>query len=433
MLEYPTAPSQTWPVMNSLTAAPMKSTFVEESATFSPYILHQLFEMAVPDAKTCFKHMAFRPGAMNKDLIAKILEIVNFPALELADTDRLADAIEKIQSVNPTMYTVGVGGKNYSVSGSGDLDIKTTVDITYRAGGMVTMIRLDETYDADDVTSNRSSVEIISTHSAPVAKLRALAPEICKRPGNHREVGTAQIAFIVAAQKGLRLVHRDIRVENDLPDCATADLRKALLKTAKDKMESRGAGLILLHGDPGTGKTSWIKALVRSMPNRTFIWITPDYFSELMTPNFASLILSSVHDEPVFIVEDAEKLLMERGGAESGSGISTLLNLGNGILGDVLGAPVICSFNMDEQNIDSALKRNKRLLLSHRFEHLTKDDVNSILVAEGIDEVTAAANSKKGLTMADTFELVEQLKAGNDDAFKVATKNERPAFGFAAR
>ena len=47
-------------------------------------------------------------------------------------------------------------------------------------------------------------------------------------------------------------------------------------------MERKEAGIILLHGDPGTGKTSYIKSLICRFKDKDFIFIQNDFVKELL-------------------------------------------------------------------------------------------------------------------------------------------------------
>ena len=58
--------------------------------------------------------------------------------------------------------------------------------------------------------------------------------------------------------------------------------------------------------------------------------------------------------------EDAEKVIGDRQNSGSSVGVSNLLNLSDGILGDILNIHVIATFNMDKERIDSALLRKGR-------------------------------------------------------------------------
>ncbi len=63
------------------------------------------------------------------------------------------------------------------------------------------------------------------------------------------------------------------------------------------------------------------------------------------------------------VIEDAENLLTPRD-ERSQAGISNLLNIGDGFLGDYLRMHVLATTNTPKQNLDAAVKRPGRLMAS---------------------------------------------------------------------
>lgn len=126
------------------------------------------------------------------------------------------------------------------------------------------------------------------------------------------------------------------------------------------------AGLVLLHGRPGTGKSTYIKYLINSLRKKV-IFLPPSLASTLESPDLTSLLTENPNS--VFIIEDAEQLIKSRESSGE-SRISLLLNLTDGILGEALGSVFICTFNTDLRNIDEALLRKGRLIASYEFDEL---------------------------------------------------------------
>lgn len=144
-------------------------------------------------------------------------------------------------------------------------------------------------------------------------------------------------------------------------------------------LESRN-GLVLLHGAPGTGKTTYIKHL-SALVDRDFIFI-PEILSEIIgSPDLLPILLGL--DRPVIIIEDAEKMLISRE-TNVNNLVSSILNLSNGIFGDLLGASVICTFNTDLQNVDRALLREGRLIGNWEFTALDVERCRKVAVQQGI-------------------------------------------------
>ena len=164
--------------------------------------------------------------------------------------------------------------------------------------------------------------------------------------------------------------------------------------------------LILFYGEPGTGKTSLIKHLISKYPGKDFIFIDGALLANVPQQNLMSYFLDN--NETIFILEDCEKVLMSR---ENGYNpvMPILLNLTDGIISDVLGIKILCTFNTALSNIDSALLRKGRLSLKYEFKKLDKEKVRKILNDNSIN---------KDMTLADIYNIDEE----NDFSKKKTTK-----------
>ena len=76
-------------------------------------------------------------------------------------------------------------------------------------------------------------------------------------------------------------------------------------------------------------------------------------------------------------VEDAEKALQSRE-IENNDIISTLLNLTDGIMSDILGMQAIATFNCSMDRIDAALLRPGRLIEAVEFKKFTPEEATRL-------------------------------------------------------
>jgi hypothetical protein len=129
--------------------------------------------------------------------------------------------------------------------------------------------------------------------------------------------------------------------------------------------------LVLLHGDPGSGKTNYIKYLLNRDDGLKKIYIPPYFVQSMADPAFFPVIRRE--KDSLLIIEDAEKVLINREDSSDNSIISILLNICDGIMADVLNFKIIATFNTDEDKIDPALKRRGRMFLKHKFGPLNKE------------------------------------------------------------
>jgi hypothetical protein len=191
-----------------------------------------------------------------------------------------------------------------------------------------------------------------------------------------RNKKTTDIGFVVTSTAGLDVVDSKIRkpklnlhkhYNDDL-----APLHKKILKQLRSKNKN---GLILFHGIPGTGKSTYIRYLIHCQCKRV-IFMPTGIARNLESPELISLLIENPNS--VLVIEDAEDLLTSRE-TNLNSGISMLLNLTDGLLGESLGIQVICTFNTKIENIDKALLRKGRLIAMYDFKPLTPQKANNLL------------------------------------------------------
>ena len=140
----------------------------------------------------------------------------------------------------------------------------------------------------------------------------------------------------------------------------TDEIIRKRLGRKKDK------GIVLLHGLPGTGKTTYIRWLVGKIKKRV-LFLSPSVAGNLMNPDFIELLIDN--PDTVVIIEDAENIIMDRK-HNPGSAVSNLLNISDGLLADFLNVQLICTFNSSLTLIDNALVRKGRLIARYEFGKL---------------------------------------------------------------
>lgn len=173
-------------------------------------------------------------------------------------------------------------------------------------------------------------------------------------------------------------------------------------KICKFIEEDDKSGLVILHGDKGTGKTSYIKHLVHLFPNRKFVYVPASMISLLGEPSFGSFLITL--NNHVIVLEDCENAIRDRKANGSASAVSLLLNMTDGLLSDDLGMKFICTFNEDMKNIDPALLRKGRLMSKYEFKPLEIDKATALLNERGIENT----HITKPLTLAEIFHYEEK-------------------------
>lgn len=145
-------------------------------------------------------------------------------------------------------------------------------------------------------------------------------------------------------------------------------------------INSNDSGLMVLHGKPGTGKTSYIRNLIYRTDNR-FMFFDKSLFRHMSDSSLIDMLLR--HRNSVIVLEDCEDLLTDRTGL--GSCMTTILNLTDGILGDSLKFKFICTFNANIVDIDPAILRKGRMRLKYEFKDLKADKVVALGQKLGFD------------------------------------------------
>lgn len=125
-------------------------------------------------------------------------------------------------------------------------------------------------------------------------------------------------------------------------------------------------GIVLLHGLPGAGKTTYLRYLIGRLKKKV-LFLSPATAGDIMNPELMDLLIDNPNS--ILIIEDAENIIMDRK-QNSGSSVSNLLNISDGLLADFLNIQLICTFNSPLTTIDSALLRKGRLIARYEFGKL---------------------------------------------------------------
>ena len=189
-----------------------------------------------------------------------------------------------------------------------------------------------------------------------------------------------------------------------------------IITTLQNDNES---GLVLFHGDPGTGKTSYLKHLLHTIGTKKLIYMPPDLTEHLSSPGFITFMMSEAVNS-ILLIEDAENVLRHRE-AGGNQAVSNILNLSDGILGDVLKLQIVCTFNSKLEEIDPALLRPGRCIAEYRFEKLSVDSATNLMdKLHGADVPWAP----KEMTLAEVFNFKKP---------KDRTKSKKRGVGFTAQ
>jgi hypothetical protein len=193
--------------------------------------------------------------------------------------------------------------------------------------------------------------------------------------------------------------------------------------TIIDRLNTKSNGLYMFHGSPGTGKTTYIKYLANTI-DKDFIYIPTsmlEYFST--DPNSLSNLLRKPNS--VLILEDAEKIILKREDGGNSSSVSSLLNLSDGIMSDIMKTSIILTYNCSKHDIDEALMRKGRLQIDYEFKNLNQENAKLLANSLNYPEDFIENEIKSDMSLADIYNLQTKV----DFIDKKMKKNKVIGFG----
>lgn len=176
-----------------------------------------------------------------------------------------------------------------------------------------------------------------------------------------------------------------------------------------------GSGkLILWYGPPGTGKTYAIRALLREWRERAILnyIVDPEKFFGGDSDYMLEVILGGNHmpddeDNPpktmLLLLEDTGELLQANAKDNVGQGLSRLLNVVDGLIGQGLNIVTLITSNEKIQTFHPAVLRPGRCLSKLEIDRLSVTEANQWLRGAGSD-ITVSEDK----TLAELFALAEQ-------------------------
>lgn len=267
--------------------------------------------------------------------------------------------------------------------------------------------RLEEDYDKSIIIPEYVSILYYYLHESSVQKIvediaEYIAPLDTK----------PKISLVTSTRAGLDTVEQDIKpVDVDLDLNYGSKFLPVHDKILDRLSEDNGKGIVLLHGVPGTGKTNYIRHLCGKIENKEIIFLPPFLAENISSPDFIPFVLD--HRNSILVIEDAEKIVLDREGASSSrQSVANLLNMTDGLLSDCLAIQIIATFNTSRELIDKALLRKGRLIAEWKFDKLSVEDTNKLLKSLGREPNATSPMSLADIYNADEEEFIVQRERG---------------------
>ena len=261
---------------------------------------------------------------------------------------------------------------------------------------------LDDEYDAGVSKDVRSSVFSISIFYSERSELdKALQHFETHKTDNKNNIflitGTAGDGFMLREfSTKLPSKAEDFDLELNYED----DFIKKHKTILKRLNTSNDTGLVILNGKPGTGKTTYIKYLT-TLLDKKIIFVPPSMAEGITAPNFLPFLLENKNC--ILVMEDAEKVVGTRDSSDTNNGVSNILNMTDGILGDCLSIQIIATLNTTKEKIDPALLRKGRLIADYEFKELPVDKAKKIF-----EKLNMKVNVTTPLTLTEIYNYDEE-------------------------
>lgn len=253
---------------------------------------------------------------------------------------------------------------------------------------------------------NRSSVRVLydaSEEELAQKVLAALNKHLASDASKEEETG--HLYAFVAGERSLEArsvlqIDKPLERENYAPT-----VREAYEKLLGElTMPSPRGRLVILHGPPGTGKTHFVRGLISEASGCVFFLLRTEDIPTMTGPTMLRHLLEVrdiAGEKPiVFVIEDADSVLATRM-VDNAAGLSTLLNMTDGLYGDVFDVRVVATTNAKNLEIDKALRRKGRILRSVEIDALPIEDATRVLRRVTGDQTATASGP---MLLADVYD-----------------------------
>jgi hypothetical protein len=266
-----------------------------------------------------------------------------------------------------------------------------------------------------------------------ITTLRLMFPE-----AEQADDGKIDVNFWFNSINGPRSILREIEAPswNSVESNYEANTKEALQKLLLNFQPSHGGQIILWHGVPGTGKTYALRALCNQWKD----WCDIDYILDpevlLNDSNYLTNVIledetshhwdaeqeTYVEDESkwkLLIMEDTGELIAENAKERTGQGLSRLLNIADGFIGQGLRVLILITTNEKMEKLHPAVSRPGRCAAAIGFNPLSRDDAYRWLGEHGAD---AEGLSKNSYPISELYAIKEK--------FGEITPPKKSVFGF---
>ena len=314
----------------------------------------------------------------------------------------------KLDSKNLFIENSETGTKNILIFNDGIIEISNSKNIKFYAFDTfdtfdsddgnkevsITVEKENSEYDVTILTTNKNILDVIKDfidNALLAYKDLKKISILCETPNDgisFREIGN---------------INTPLKKEN-----YSQDVIKKFNKIIKDLHSNTPNGrLTIIDGEPGTGKTFFVRGILDAVPeNSTRVIVPAGLISHLIEPKNIISLVTIKNKTPgplIFFLEDADSILVERQ-MDNISNISAVLNLGDGIIGKLLDIRIIATTNAKKLEIDKAILRPGRLSQHVSIERLDPEHASNIYKSLTNKEIVF----NKKVTLAEIYQTAIQ-------------------------
>ena len=223
---------------------------------------------------------------------------------------------------------------------------------------------------------------------------------------------TVNVRFFTSERHGRSSRRLAVPSWADVAKNYPAAVRAELGPLMEIRSAPEGSGRLLLwHGEPGTGKTHAVRALGWEWRDWCDLYYVtdPEVFFGGASAYMMRVLLEDVDDDRsedddegrwrLLVLEDTGELLSADAKERTGQGLSRLLNLVDGLIGQGLRLLVLVTTNEPLRRLHPAVARPGRTLAALDFAPFEADEAAAWLARAGSDAAPARA------TLADLYAL----------------------------
>jgi hypothetical protein len=166
--------------------------------------------------------------------------------------------------------------------------------------------------------------------------------------------------------------------------------------------------ICIMNGEPGTGKTHLVRAMLKELDS-VFLIVPSNLIDSLDKPEFMPLLLNvkNEHEKPIImVIEDGDVCLVPRK-ADNISTIASLLNLSDGILGSIIDIKMIITTNAEIKDMDQAIMRPGRLCKNITVGPLPYEQANKRY--QQLTNSTAELAYQRFYTLAEIYSIANNI------------------------